>query len=110
MLENMKDNFTRFFTRDKNNIITEFIMLCFGYSINKLHTKYNLKNALEDVKGVADEICASNEEDGTDRWLDQNFFRSTSLRLYKFINKSLIQAMVITTCLKLAITTLYKII
>ncbi len=32
-------NFTRFFTRGKNNVKTEFIMPCFGYNINKLHTK-----------------------------------------------------------------------
>jgi len=32
-------NFTRFFTRGKNNVKTEFIMLCFGYNINKLHAK-----------------------------------------------------------------------
>ena len=32
-------NFTRFFTRGKNNVKTEFILLCFGYNINKLHNK-----------------------------------------------------------------------
>lgn len=32
-------NFTRFLTRGKNSVKTEFILLCFGYNINKLHAK-----------------------------------------------------------------------
>ena len=32
-------NFTRFLTRGKNSVKTEFILLCFGYNINKLHSK-----------------------------------------------------------------------
>ncbi len=32
-------NFARFLTRGKTNVKTEFIMLCFGYNINKLHAK-----------------------------------------------------------------------
>lgn len=31
--------FTRFLTRGKNNVKTEFLFLCFGYNINKLHSK-----------------------------------------------------------------------
>ncbi|MDP4144849.1 MAG: transposase, partial [Bacillota bacterium] len=31
--------FNRFLTRGKNNVKTEFILLCFGYNINKLHNK-----------------------------------------------------------------------
>ncbi|MDV3428918.1 MAG: IS1182 family transposase [Bacillota bacterium] len=31
--------FNRFLTRGKNNVKTEFILLCFGYDINKLHSK-----------------------------------------------------------------------
>jgi len=31
--------FNRFLTRGKNNVKTEFILLCFGYNINKLHSK-----------------------------------------------------------------------
>jgi len=31
--------FNRFLTRGKNTVKTEFILLCFGYNINKLHTK-----------------------------------------------------------------------
>jgi len=64
---------------------------------------------LEYVKSVADEICAGNEEDGVARWLDQNFLDEHHLKIQKFINKSLIQVM-ITTCLKLVLTPLYKII
>jgi transposase len=32
-------NFTRFLTRGKNCVKTEFLLLCFGYNINKLHSK-----------------------------------------------------------------------
>ena len=32
-------NFTRFLTRGKNSVKTEFMLLCFGYNINKLHSK-----------------------------------------------------------------------
>ncbi len=31
--------FNRFLTRGKNNVRNEFILLCFGYNINKLHSK-----------------------------------------------------------------------
>lgn len=31
--------FNRFLTRGKNSVKTEFILLCFGYNINKLHSK-----------------------------------------------------------------------
>ncbi|NRT73339.1 transposase [Clostridium beijerinckii] len=31
--------FNRFLTRGKNSVQTEFILLCFGYNINKLHSK-----------------------------------------------------------------------
>jgi transposase len=32
-------NFNRFLTRGKNSVKTEFILLCFGYNVNKLHSK-----------------------------------------------------------------------
>ena len=32
-------NFTRFLTRGRNCVKTEFLLLCFGYNINKLHSK-----------------------------------------------------------------------
>lgn len=32
-------NFNRFLTRGKNSVKTEFILLCFGYNVNKLHAK-----------------------------------------------------------------------
>lgn len=32
-------NFTRFLTRGKISVKTEFMLLCFGYNINKLHSK-----------------------------------------------------------------------
>lgn len=32
-------NFNRFLTRGKANVKTEFILLCFGYNVNKLHAK-----------------------------------------------------------------------
>jgi transposase len=32
-------NFKRFLTRGKSNVKTEFILLCFGYNLNKLHAK-----------------------------------------------------------------------
>ena len=32
-------NFNRFLTRGKTNVKNEFIFLCFGYNVNKLHAK-----------------------------------------------------------------------
>ncbi len=32
-------NFNRFLTRGKHSVLTEFILLCFGYNVNKLHAK-----------------------------------------------------------------------
>lgn len=32
-------NFKRFLTRGKSSVKTEFILLCFGYNVNKLHAK-----------------------------------------------------------------------
>ncbi|KUO61720.1 MAG: transposase [Gracilibacter sp. BRH_c7a] len=32
-------NFNRFLTRGKNSVRNEFILLCFGYNVNKLHAK-----------------------------------------------------------------------
>jgi len=32
-------NFNRFLTRGKSNVLTEFLLLCFGYNVNKLHAK-----------------------------------------------------------------------
>lgn len=32
-------NFSRFLTRGKNSVKNEFILLCFGYNVNKLHAK-----------------------------------------------------------------------
>jgi len=32
-------NFSRFLTRGKNSVKTEFILLCFGYNVKKLHAK-----------------------------------------------------------------------
>ena len=32
-------NFNRFLTRGKTNVINEYILLCFGYNVNKLHAK-----------------------------------------------------------------------
>lgn len=32
-------NFSRFLTRGKNSVKTEFILLCLGYNLNKLHAK-----------------------------------------------------------------------
>lgn len=32
-------NFNRFLTRGKNSVKTEFILLCLGYNVNKLHAK-----------------------------------------------------------------------
>lgn len=31
--------FNRFLTKGKNNVRTEFILLCLGYNVNKLHSK-----------------------------------------------------------------------
>ncbi len=32
-------NFKRFLTHGKNSVKNEFILLCLGYNVNKLHTK-----------------------------------------------------------------------
>jgi len=40
-------NFRRFYTRGKENITTEFLLLCFGLNLNKLH-----KKRLRNQKGV----------------------------------------------------------
>lgn len=32
-------NFKKFLTRGKKNVLTEFLLLCFGYNINKYHSK-----------------------------------------------------------------------
>ena len=36
-------NFKRFLTRGKKNVLTEFLLLCFGYNINKYHAKIQNK-------------------------------------------------------------------
>ena len=49
-------NFTRFLTRGKTNVKTEFILLCFGYNINKLHSKIQSERCathLHQIKKVA---------------------------------------------------------
>lgn len=43
----------RFLTREKNSVQTEFILLCFGYNINKLHSKIQneiTQNHLHELK------------------------------------------------------------
>ncbi|NRT71244.1 IS1182 family transposase [Clostridium beijerinckii] len=48
--------FNRFLTRGKNSVQTEFILLCFGYNINKLHSKIQnekTKNHLHELKPTA---------------------------------------------------------
>ena len=35
-------NFKRFLTRGKKNVLTEFLLLCFGYNINKYHAKIQI--------------------------------------------------------------------
>lgn len=48
--------FKRFLTRGKNSVKTEFILLCFGYNINKLHSKIQnerTKNHLHELKPTA---------------------------------------------------------
>jgi len=45
--------FNGFLTRGKNSVKTEFLMLCFGYNINKLHAKIQNErcgNHLHDIK------------------------------------------------------------
>lgn len=45
--------FNRFLTRGKNSVKTEFILLCFGYNINKLHSKIQndkCKKHLHEIK------------------------------------------------------------
>ena len=49
-------NFDRFLTRGKNSVKTEFILLCFGYNINKLHAKIQkgrIKTPLHPIKQTA---------------------------------------------------------
>jgi transposase len=38
--------FNRFLTPGKNNVQNEFILLCFGYNINKIHSKIRQKDAV----------------------------------------------------------------
>nr|WP_242953997.1 transposase [Clostridium felsineum] len=38
-LKKLSYQFKRFLTRGKSSVKTEFILLCFGYNINKLHSK-----------------------------------------------------------------------
>ena len=48
--------FSRFLTRGKNNVKTEFILLCLGFNINKLHAKIQkerLGHHLHPIKEVA---------------------------------------------------------
>lgn len=48
--------FNRFLTRGKNSVQTEFILLCFGYNINKLHSKIQnerTQNYLHELKPTA---------------------------------------------------------
>jgi transposase len=48
--------FSRFLTRGKNNVKTEFILLCMGYNFNKLHAKIQkerLGKHLHPIKEVA---------------------------------------------------------
>lgn len=48
--------FNRFLTRGKNSVKTEFILLCFGYNINKLHSKIQnerTQNHLHESKPIA---------------------------------------------------------
>lgn len=48
--------FNRFLTRGKNSVKTEFILLCFGYNINKLHSKVQnerTQNHLHEFKFTA---------------------------------------------------------
>ena len=48
--------FNRFLTRGKNSVKTEFILLCFGYNINKLHSKIQngrTQNHLHELKSTA---------------------------------------------------------
>ncbi|NOV89463.1 transposase [Clostridium acetobutylicum] len=48
--------FKRFLTRGKNSVKTEFILLCFGYNINKLHSKIQNKRTqkyLHELKSIS---------------------------------------------------------
>lgn len=48
--------FNRFLTRGKNSVKTEFMLLCFGYNINKLHSKIQNKRCgmhLHELKETA---------------------------------------------------------
>ncbi|WP_195892636.1 transposase, partial [Desnuesiella massiliensis] len=45
--------FNRFLTRGKNSVKNEFLLLCFGFNINKLHSKIQndrCKKHLHEVK------------------------------------------------------------
>ncbi|GBF10979.1 transposase [Tepidibacillus sp. HK-1] len=46
-------DFNRFLTRGKNSVKNEFILLCFGYNVNKLHAKIQkdrVGKSLHDLK------------------------------------------------------------
>lgn len=46
-------SFNRFLTRGKNGVKTEFLLLCFGYNMNKLHAKIQnerCRNHLHEIK------------------------------------------------------------
>lgn len=45
-------NFYRFLTRGKNNVKTEFILLCLGYNVNKLHSKIQSGRCGKDLHEV----------------------------------------------------------
>ena len=48
--------FNRFLTRGNSSVKTEFILLCFGYNINKLHSKIQNERSghhLHDLKKTA---------------------------------------------------------
>jgi transposase len=47
--------FDRFLTRGKQNVMTEILLLCFGYNVNKLHSKIQNErcgNSLHEVKAA----------------------------------------------------------
>ena len=45
-------NFNRFLTRGKNSVKNEFLLLCFGYNINKLHAKIQNERCEEQLHEV----------------------------------------------------------
>lgn len=53
-------------------------IVCFGDDYNDIDMllqcgkKIAMKNAIDEVKEIADEICGSNEEDGVCQWIDKN--------------------------------------